>query len=70
MIEILERTKEFKAETALVVEGKEITYSDLHLQSDLIASYLLNNKEDLYDCLLYTSPSPRDVEESRMPSSA
>ena len=26
---------------------------------------------DLFgDCLLYTSPSPRDVEESRMPSSA
>ena len=24
----------------------------------------------LSDCLLYTSPSPRDVEESRMPSSA
>ena len=24
----------------------------------------------LYFCLLYTSPSPRDVEESRMPSSA
>ena len=24
----------------------------------------------LHDCLLYTSPSPRDVEESRMPSSA
>ena len=24
----------------------------------------------LQDCLLYTSPSPRDVEESRMPSSA
>ena len=24
----------------------------------------------IYDCLLYTSPSPRDVEESRMPSSA
>ena len=36
----------------------------------------LNNKyKNLYDllfldCLLYTSPSPRDVEESRMPSSA
>ena len=26
--------------------------------------------EELKDCLLYTSPSPRDVEESRMPSSA
>ena len=25
---------------------------------------------DGYLCLLYTSPSPRDVEESRMPSSA
>ena len=27
-------------------------------------------KESLGACLLYTSPSPRDVEESRMPSSA
>ena len=25
---------------------------------------------EVTDCLLYTSPSPRDVEESRMPSSA
>ena len=31
----------------------------------------LRKKVDLtYPCLLYTSPSPRDVEESRMPSSA
>ena len=27
-------------------------------------------QQKLWDCLLYTSPSPRDVEESRMPSSA
>ena len=27
-------------------------------------------KYDYLICLLYTSPSPRDVEESRMPSSA
>ena len=27
-------------------------------------------REWIRDCLLYTSPSPRDVEESRMPSSA
>ena len=26
--------------------------------------------EDVYTCLLYTSPSPRDAHESRMPSSA
>ena len=30
----------------------------------LVRAFLSNN------CLLYTSPSPRDVEESRMPSSA
>ena len=29
-----------------------------------------DGKVPYYDCLLYTSPSPRDVEESRMPSSA
>ena len=27
-------------------------------------------ESEVKDCLLYTSPSPRDVEESRMPSSA
>ena len=30
----------------------------------------IESMEILKDCLLYTSPSPRDVEESRMPSSA
>ena len=29
-----------------------------------------NNRIGIGTCLLYTSPSPRDVEESRMPSSA
>ena len=29
-----------------------------------------SNSETMGTCLLYTSPSPRDVEESRMPSSA
>ena len=33
--------------------------------------YTLHNTITLLrDCLLYTSPSPRDVEEYRMPSSA
>ena len=35
-----------------------------------LASKLINDVEALEACLLYTSPSPRDVEESRMPSSA
>ena len=29
-----------------------------------------NAVEGYYDCLLYTSPSPRDRQKSRMPSSA
>ena len=29
-----------------------------------------NHKTNLYICLLYTSPSPRDKRQSRMPSSA
>ena len=36
-----------------------------------LAHYLAENSFGSYlVCLLYTSPSPRDVEESRMPSSA
>ena len=48
---------------------KSVGYAILH---NLIAGgftgsiYPVNPKA----CLLYTSPSPRDVEESRMPSSA
>ena len=29
-----------------------------------------DNRQRLKDCLLYTSPSPRDRQKSRMPSSA
>ena len=33
--------------------------------------YKTNREQDLYKaCLLYTSPSPRDRQKSRMPSSA
>ena len=37
---------------------------------DAYTRYLHGIAERANDCLLYTSPSPRDVEESRMPSSA
>ena len=40
---------------------RTIQYQDIN--------YQLAQQEDK-TCLLYTSPSPRDVEESRMPSSA
>ena len=36
----------------------------------LIAANQVHFREALYTCLLYTSPSPRDRQKSRMPSSA
>ena len=45
-------------------------------KESISADYKMNKqkcdalKANAKDCLLYTSPSPRDVEESRMPSSA
>ena len=35
-----------------------------------VVGELLEYKPELLDCLLYTSPSPRDLSTSRMPSSA
>ena len=36
-------------------------------EEDIVAS---KKFDQYYDCLLYTSPSPRDRQKSRMPSSA
>ena len=51
-----------------------------NIEIEQLKKYVLSSGEDFelvgtcspteWDCLLYTSPSPRDVEESRMPSSA
>ena len=38
--------------------------------NDCESEYIITADEGVRGCLLYTSPSPRDVEESRMPSSA
>ena len=46
----------------LVAEHEGLLAGKYKSAEDLEAAYL--------SCLLYTSPSPRDVEESRMPSSA
>ena len=42
---------------------QELTEQEL----SLISNYIIDNK---IICLLYTSPSPRDISGSRMPSSA
>ena len=38
--------------------------------SDPSAESKFKEANEAYDCLLYTSPSPRDRQKSRMPSSA
>ena len=35
-----------------------------------MADLVIRKKNEVYVCLLYTSPSPRDATLSRMPSSA
>ena len=50
---------------ALIVAGK---VSDLALEAS--AANTLYLSDGVWCCLLYTSPSPRDAHESRMPSSA
>ena len=37
---------------------------------DTVWSWIHNSELKFYSCLLYTSPSPRDLSTSRMPSSA
>ena len=42
----------------------------IYILSDLVGIYLYRRDFSMENCLLYTSPSPRDATLSRMPSSA
>ena len=55
----IEALKERNALLKETVKSKDAEIAQLH-----------RHLADLYDCLLYTSPSPRDRQKSRMPSSA
>ena len=52
----------------LTRDGHEAPHSEIGITRDSQGARLLVDIDG--SCLLYTSPSPRDVEESRMPSSA
>ena len=54
-----------KKQVVITIEDNGIGI--VNSKSELIEPYFTTRKKS---CLLYTSPSPRDVEESRMPSSA
>ena len=50
--------------------AKPLAYIKLNGEAKKVPEFFMLNQDSLFICLLYTSPSPRDVEESRMPSSA
>ena len=54
------KPNETKEKIFLINESKKLTYIEFHEVVNKISNY----------CLLYTSPSPRDRQKSRMPSSA
>ena len=71
---VLERAKDPVSGSALAREvgvSRQVVVQDIALLRadghDIVAT---NRGYVLQDCLLYTSPSPRDRQKSRMPSSA
>ena len=73
-----ESCEKFKGQIALGLDTKDGNLSVSGWKENLNVKTIdflkeVNNygvSRIIYTCLLYTSPSPRDVEESRMPSSA
>ena len=57
-------------ETLRLISNKIIFWEDHYFRLMASMRILRFDIPEYFTCLLYTSPSPRDVEESRMPSSA
>ena len=54
----------------LLASHRDLTDANQLLSSGLLGEIALGQRSLFKDCLLYTSPSPRDYAASRMPSSA
>ena len=61
-------------ESPELIEGMKVSLNSISQSSGDFYSYSITYKTEninsALSCLLYTSPSPRDAHESRMPSSA
>ena len=64
-IEVLQQSHYILCEDTRVSKNLLDKYQ---IKSKLISNHKFNEKKNV--CLLYTSPSPRDISGSRMPSSA
>ena len=73
-VEVGEQLNEGSIYPAELLEVKGRTDTEVYLVKEVQKVYKSQgveiNDKHIEVCLLYTSPSPRDVEESRMPSSA
>ena len=65
----MEVTENNEENTSLSGDEDSVLREELKLLLEVQQGLLLEASEDK-DCLLYTSPSPRDKRQSRMPSSA
>ena len=51
-------------------DWKCVGFAEIDKYASAVLKYHFPNIKNYGDCLLYTSPSPRDRQKSRMPSSA
>ena len=66
--EITEITQEQRMLKEKIVKEREVQITEIDVKAQ---KQILDLRQDLaWNCLLYTSPSPRDLSTSRMPSSA
>ena len=56
--------------TGIIMSPDGYVITNHHVITGALVISVLTNDNQEYDCLLYTSPSPRDRQKSRMPSSA
>ena len=67
---VMQALEERRAQAAETVENNTASKRKLKEAEAAKTAAIQAAEAEGKDCLLYTSPSPRDVEESRMPSSA
>ena len=65
-LSLIMKGKGFKVQGSDLIYNKNIE----RLKKEKIKVFIGQKKQNLNNCLLYTSPSPRDKRQSRMPSSA
>ena len=71
---VLDEFKNYKRKFVQISHRTAILMHIFEKSDDDFEDIILSDHEEYYkqnhNCLLYTSPSPRDTERSRMPSSA